>query len=178
MLPSFTKLAVFLVAAAVGSNALSSYDVHYFSDSRCQTLKGTSAGSFVSNGCLSGGGLSGTNSILINPSPTPRFILGLTTIVTTTSGRFLLIAAGPASASVRREPANSRRSILGSQPPWLEGNNKLWKGFADEAGFDAHCRHGGGGGSGGTAAQQSQTRVSSFSSSSRIVCFCPLRDIG
>ncbi|KAJ7835313.1 hypothetical protein B0H13DRAFT_1913606 [Mycena leptocephala] len=67
MLTSFTKLAVFLVAAAVGSNALSSYDVHYFSDSRCQTLKGTSAGSFVKNGCLSGGGLSGTNSILINP---------------------------------------------------------------------------------------------------------------
>ncbi|KAJ6460859.1 hypothetical protein DFH09DRAFT_1348238 [Mycena vulgaris] len=67
MLTSFTKLAAFLVAAAVGSNALRSYNVAYYSDSHCGTLLGTSAGSFASNGCLSGGGLSGINSILINP---------------------------------------------------------------------------------------------------------------
>ncbi|KAJ7792457.1 hypothetical protein B0H13DRAFT_1935722 [Mycena leptocephala] len=66
MLTFFTKLAAVLVVAATQAAASSSYSIQYYSDSDCQNELGSSGGSFTSNGCLSGGGVSGVNSIWIS----------------------------------------------------------------------------------------------------------------
>ncbi|KAJ7694469.1 hypothetical protein B0H14DRAFT_3044034 [Mycena olivaceomarginata] len=65
MLTFFTKLVAVLVVAAVHTKA-SSYSISYYSDRNCQDMLGSSGGSFSSNGCLSGGNLSGVNSIRIS----------------------------------------------------------------------------------------------------------------
>ncbi|KAJ7767916.1 hypothetical protein DFH07DRAFT_954807 [Mycena maculata] len=65
MLTFFTKLAAVLVLAVVHAKA-QSYSIAYYSDSACQEVLGSSSGQFTSNGCLSGGNLSGVNSIRIS----------------------------------------------------------------------------------------------------------------
>jgi hypothetical protein len=62
----FTKLTAVLVVAAVQAKANSYYSIAYYSDSDCRNLLGSSSGSFTKNGCLSGGNLSGVNSIWIS----------------------------------------------------------------------------------------------------------------
>jgi hypothetical protein len=62
----FTKLTAVLVVAAVQAKANSYYYIAYYSDSDCRNLLGSSSGTFTKNGCLSGGNLSGVNSIWID----------------------------------------------------------------------------------------------------------------
>ncbi|KAJ7190291.1 hypothetical protein GGX14DRAFT_408167 [Mycena pura] len=72
MLTFFTKLAAVLVVAATQAAASSSYSIIYYSDSDCQNELGSSGGSFTSNGCLSGGGVSSVNSIWISSLSTAK----------------------------------------------------------------------------------------------------------
>ncbi|CAK5272354.1 unnamed protein product [Mycena citricolor] len=66
MKSSFSTFTAATLILAAGQAHASSYSIAYFSDGNCQSLLGSSSGTFTSNGCLSGGSLSGVNSIRFN----------------------------------------------------------------------------------------------------------------